>query len=54
MPPNMVPTPSARRPRAIASASIFRPVISLSARNIPVDSIMTTTITMHMVTIGTN
>ena len=53
MPPSNVPTPSARRPRVRSDFSITLPVISLSARNMPRDSIITTTITMHMVAMGT-
>src|SRR6266436_5983816 len=49
----MVPTPSALSPLVSASSSIFVPVISPSARNMPSDSIMTTIMTMHIVTIGT-
>ena len=52
-PPIKVPRPSVRRPRTISAGSIFFPVISPRARNMPADSIMTTIMTMHIVMIGT-
>ena len=51
MPPRTVPTPSARRPLVSSLESTFLPVISPSARNMPVDSTITTIMTMHMVRI---
>ena len=53
MPPISVPRPSVRRPRARAGWSILRSVISPRARNMPVDSIITTIITSDMVRIIT-
>ena len=51
MPPISVPKPSVRSPAASAFWSTLRPVISPSARNMPVDSIITTIITSVMVRI---
>ncbi|MNS95049.1 hypothetical protein D3C72_1292910 [compost metagenome] len=42
MPPMSVPRPSVRRPLARSCWLILRSVISPSARNMPVDSIITT------------
>ena len=53
MPPISVPRPSVRRPRARSSWSSGLPVMSDSARNMPVDSIITTIITSVMVRIMT-
>ena len=53
IPPISVPRPSVRRPAVKAFWSIFRSVMSPSARNMPVLSIITTTITRLMVTIST-
>ncbi|MNE92460.1 hypothetical protein D3C80_1901880 [compost metagenome] len=44
----MAPMPSARRPRTKRSRVVGRPTMLPSARNIPVDSTMVTSITMHM------
>ena len=49
MPPMRVPRPSVRRPAVSAFWSILRSVMSPSARNMPVDSIITTIITRLMV-----
>ncbi|EWS63666.1 hypothetical protein Y695_03100 [Hydrogenophaga sp. T4] len=51
MPPMSVPRPSVRRPAVSIFWSIFLPVRSPSARNMPVDSIITTIITRLMVRI---
>ena len=51
MPPMKVPRPSVRRPRVRAARSTLRSVISPSARNMPVDSIITTIITSVIVKI---
>ncbi len=51
-PPMTVPRPSVASPRARSPGPIRLPQISPSARNIPVDSTITTTITMHSETIG--
>ena len=53
MPPMKVPMPSVRSPRVSAAWSTLRPVISPRARNMPADSIITTTMTMLMVTMAT-
>ena len=50
-PPIRVPRPSVRRPRVRSSRDSRRPVSSPSARNMPSDSTITTTITRHMVAI---
>ena len=47
-PPITVPRPSARRPRVRSSVESFLPVISASARNMPVDSTRVINITMHI------
>ena len=52
-PPMIVPTPSARRPLVSVASSNGRSVMSASARNMPVDSIMTTIITRHIVAMAT-
>lgn len=52
-PPRIVPTPSARSPAASRGWLIRCPTMSPSARNIPVDSIITTIITSVMVRIIT-
>ena len=52
-PPITVPRPSVRSPAASSFCPIGLPVISESARNIPVDSIMTTIITSDIVAIVT-
>ncbi|KTF07719.1 hypothetical protein MGSAQ_000786 [marine sediment metagenome] len=49
MPPSMVPNPSARRPAASCFWVTGRAHISDRARNMPVDSIITTIITSTMV-----
>ena len=43
MPPISVPRPSVRKPAASSGWLIFLPVMSDSARNMPVDSIITST-----------
>ena len=48
----IVPRPSAASPRAISGGPIFLLQISPNARNMPVDSTMTTIITMHSETIA--
>ena len=53
MPPISVPRPSVRRPAASSGWLIFLPVRSDHARNMPVDSIITTIITSVMVRIIT-
>ena len=53
MPPRMVPMSSAQPPRNRRLIDLSAS-IPPSARNMPIDSIITTTMTMHMVTIGTN
>ena len=52
-PPRIVPRPSVRRPRVRSSCVMRFPVMSPSARNMPVDSIITTIITRVMVRIST-
>ena len=51
MPPMSVPKPSTRRPAESCFWSIFLPVRSDSARNMPVDSIITTIMTSVIVRI---
>ena len=53
MPPISVPRPSVRSPAASSGWPIFLPVMSDSARNMPVDSIITTIITSVIVRIIT-
>ena len=53
MPPISVPRPSVRRPRDSIGWSILRSVISPRARNMPVDSIITTIMIRVMVRIIT-
>ena len=52
-PPITVPRPSILSPAASSDWPIFLPVMSLRARNMPVDSIITTIMTSVMVTIST-
>jgi len=50
--PITVPSESARSPRLTSSASILRPVMAPSARNMPVASMKTIVTTRHMVRQG--